>query len=416
MRKLAAFLAIIGLNLTSLGIGAPVKPENTGMINAVVDGQNRFAFELYKHIRQLDGNIFFSPYSISTALAMTSAGAKGETANQMLHVLNFQNNALSALADLNNQLTHAQVLGSPVPQLLIANAIWVQRGFPLLPAFSNSMQRNFMAQVESLDFSNNPTQASDTINHWVENQTRGKIVQLFSPHDISANTRLVLTSAIYMKAQWLHLFQESLTTKKPFYQGQAPISVDMMKTAASFPLYVDRNFAAIELPYLNQTGEGPRLNMIIVLPKDRNGLAQVENEFALGRWNSWLGQMKMRRVDLSLPRFKIEQRMELNQLLEGMGMKLAFTPQANFSGISGHSDLYISKAIHQTFISVDEKGTEAAAATGVVMNLTSFHEDGLPYAFVADHPFWFAIFDTNTRAILFMGRVAQPEASHGDNI
>ena len=409
MRRWTTYLTLFGMAVSALVIGAPPKTANTGRIAAVVDGQNRFAFDLYKHIGQLDGNLFFSPYSISTALSMTSSGAKGETANQMLHVLNSQIGALPLLADLNNQLTHVQAPGNPVPQLLIANAIWVQKGFPLLPAFSNSMRNDFMAGIEYLDFANDASQASNTINKWVENQTRGKIAHLFSPQDLSKNTRLVLTSAIYMKAQWLHLFEETMTTKKPFFQKQASSPVDMMNTTASFPLYVDRNFAAIELPYANQTPEGPRLNMVIILPKDRNGLAQIEKDLALGRWSSWLGQMKMRLVDLSLPKFKIEQRTELTELLEVMGMKLAFTPQANFSGISGHPDLYISKVIHQTFINVDEKGTEAAVATGVVMNLTSFHEEDLPYAFVADHPFWFAIYDSSTKAIIFMGRVTQPE-------
>jgi serpin B len=291
----------------------------------------------------------------------------------------------------------------------LANAAWVQKGMGLLPNYQRTIRQHFGSPIETVDFAKNSSQAIATINQWVFNLTKGKIKDLLSSQDVSDSTRLVLTSAVYLKAQWLSPFDDGLTKSESFHVNKKDSQdVQMMQINKGFPLYVDNNVSVIELPYANASGKGPQLVMVIALPKDATHLDQIEENLSLSQWKNWIEQMRIKQVELSMPKFKIQTRMDLNDTMKALGMKLAFTPNANFSGITGNSDLYINKAVHQTFINVDEKGTEAAAATAISMNLTSAPDPEPPYVFKADHPFIYVIMDRSTGTILFMGRLSKP--------
>ncbi len=380
-------------------------PELTDIIN----GNTQFAFRFYQRLINKKGNLFFSPYSISSAFIMTVAGAKGETAIEMQNVLQYPIGIFPLLGDLNHQLFSPSDDIRSAPQLLLANAIWVQRGLSLLPAFQKAVGQIGKAFLETVNFQQEPVNALRMINQWVSQQTNGKISQLINPQDITPNTRMVLTSAIYMRGRWAQIFDPKQTIKAPFYiQNHHAIQTPMMKITGNYPLFVHQQFAMLEIPYLNKSEKGPQLSMVIILPTQYVGLETLENQLTIDHWNNWLGQMKMTLVHLVFPKFRIQDRLELNPIMQELGMNQPFSPQADFSGMTGRKELYINKAIHKTYIRVDEEGTEAAAATGIGMNVTSVPQLEKPYQFIADHPFLFFIIDTNTKSILFIGRLMQP--------
>lgn len=375
----------------------------------LVESNDRFAFDLYYQLAQKKGNLFFSPYSISAAFAMTAAGAREETAKEMMSVLHLKENAFPGFAALSKKLISKQGNGNNgtlSPTLNVANAIWPHKGLELLPFYRETIEKDFGAPIYTVDYENT-AKAIERINNWVEERTNGKIRNLLSSQDVSLDTRLVLTSAIYMKAQWMNQFSERATKKGAFHMdAKTAVDTDMMTAIERYDLYTDKDVAVLALPYSYES-EGPKLVMMIVLPATIEGLSKLEEELTFKQWLGWMEKMDSRRVRMKIPKFKMESRFELNSPMEALGMKLAFSSKANFSDMTGKPDLFISKAVHQTFINVDEKGTEAAAATGIVMNKTSLEVEE-PYNFNADHPFLFIIYDQATRSILFMGRFAVP--------
>lgn len=382
-----------------------VSPESDLTVG---EQNNQFAFDFFKQIKDQSGNFFFSPYSISTAFSMTAAGAKGSTASEMWSVLHYRPDEFAAMKQLRETLTINRQLERD-PELHVANALWVQKELPILPEFRKIMNKDFAAPLENTDFINNPTNAIQRINDWVRKSTNAKIDEIVTPDDVSPDTRLILTSAIYMKAQWRNLFEESLTTEESFHVSpQRTINVPMMHNTEYFRLFEGKTMTAIEMPYDYNFEDAPSLSMVLVVPTNEASLTDLENSISIEKWNKWKNAGKWRNVELSLPKFKIESEMELNPIMTQLGMREAFIPQANFSGITGKKDLYINKAVHKTFINVDEKGTEAAGATGVMMSLTSLRETEEPYQLVVDRPFLFFIVEQNTQAILFMGRVTEP--------
>jgi serpin B len=405
--RISTYLLLLGSFLTFEN--ATAASSDNKLQQSLIEGSQLFAFDMYRQTSKSEGNLFFSPYSISTGFAMTAAGAQGDTAEQMMQVLHMQTHLYPAFFSLNKQLVtvHHTTLASPTLQL--ANAAWVQKQLEIQPAFQRTLMQDFGSSMQTVNFSGDAAHAIETINQWVDQNTKGKIKNILTTADVSQETRLVLTSAIYMKAQWLHHFKRDLTRTGAFHlSSDKTQDATFMGQTAHFPLFVDDTSAVLELPYVKESAHGPDLAMMIVLPKDKNGLDKLEAGLSASQWHGWLDQMKTQRVHVVMPKFKLETRTVLNELMQTMGMKLAFTPKADFSGITSKPDLYISKAIHQTFIEVDEKGTEAAAATAISMNLTSMLEREDPYEFVADHPFVFIIFDKNTDVILFMGRFARP--------
>lgn len=375
-------------------------------LQPIIESNNQFSFDLYHQLTRKPGNLFFSPYSIAEAFAMLTIGAQGETAQEMEKVLHLTPSSLLLMGQLHQKLsTDAK---NPT-QLHLANALWLQEDLSLLNLFQLALKQNFNSTVKKVNFEKEPAQAVKTINEWVEKQTQGKIRQLFNFNDITKQTRLVLTSAIYMRAQWAHLFDTKLTAKANFkVTERQTLEVDMMKIIETYPLYVSDDFALIELPYLTEASKDLQLALTILLPHENTDFSSLEESLNFDNWQVWNGKMLSRRVQLMLPRFKVEDRLNLNQTLIELGMVQAFNNQADFSGITGNKTLMISEAIHKTFIQVDEKGTEAAAATGISMNLKSVFNSEEPYYFTADHPFIYIIHDKNTRAILFIGKLTTP--------
>jgi serpin B len=373
----------------------------------VVAGNTAFALELYAKLRGQEGNLFVSPQSISTALAMTYAGARGETAREMAHVLHFTlpaerlHPAFAALqAALKPEDPNAGF------RLDMANALWGQKGENFQADFLELTQKHYGAGFRQVDFVGATEQARLAINAWVEEQTQKKITNLLHPGDLDPReTALVLTNAVYLKADWAEPFEPRVTHDGPFHVSRAqdatvPMMMRTGRYAAAFGDAVD----VLEMPY-----KGGRFALVILLPKQVDGLAALEQSLTPASLAQRLERLQPERVALSLPRFKTEARCELVETLKALGMGTAFTGDADFSGMNGKRDLCIAKVIHQTFVAVDEAGTEAAAATAVTMARATGAPTAVPKRFEADHPFIYLIRDRQTGAILFLGRLVNPK-------
>jgi serpin B len=376
----------------------------------LVEGNSAFAFELYQALKGKEGNLFYSPYSISLALAMTYAGANGETAQQMAATLQFlleQERLHPAFnwldAELASRGQGAQGKDGKEFRLNIVNAIWGQKDYEFLPAFLDVLAENYGAGLRILDFVTETEKSRLAINDWVSDQTESRIKDLIPQGAIDAMTRLVLTNAIYFNAAWKYPFNEKLTANSPFYLldgGQ--VTVPMMKQTESFGYTKGKGYQAIELPY-----DGDELSMVILLPASGNFEA-FEEGLQAQKVSDIISGLQPTEVALTMPQFEFDSDFSLKDTLAGMGMPIAFSGAADFSGMTGNRDLCISEVIHKAFVAVDETGTEAAAATAVIMRLTAVPEH--PAEVTIDRPFIFLIRDIETGAILFVGRVLNPAA------
>ncbi len=401
--------------------GQPAKKEPLDKeAQLVAKGNNCFAAQLYQRLRGQEGNLFFSPYSISTALAMTYAGARSRTQEQMADVLCFPTSTdvlhkLSATGEPMTSEQFAQAFGRIIKdlnarsdgnkyELRVANALWGQRDYEFLPAFVKLVEEQYAGKLEQVDFVKAAEQARQTINQWVEKQTNGKIKDLISRGLLDSMTRLVLTNAIYFKGNWASQFKEDRTREGPFtlLDGNK-VQVPMMNQTEQFGYAETDTLQILELPYV-----GEELSMVILLPKETDGIGELEQEFAGESLSKWLGAVRRQEVIVSMPKFKLTSKFSLGQVLRSMGMTAAFSEKADFSGMTGGRDLFISAVVHQAYVDVNEEGTEAAAATGVTMRLTSVGPVRTP-VFRADHPFIFLIRDTTSDSILFLGRVMNPQ-------
>jgi serpin B len=372
----------------------------------VVQGNTEFALSLYAQLHSQEGNLFFSPLSLSTALAMTYAGARGQTAEQMATVLHFpveQQQLPPVFATLSKDLhadgeTHGY-------QLHVANALWGQKGYRFRPDFLSMTKTYYGAGLNEVDFQTAAEEARKTINAWVEQQTKDKIKDLIPPGALDKLTRLVLTNAIYFKGDWLSPFRKPLTKEEDFkVSADRQVTVPMMHQTGFFKYFDEDHFQALELPYV-----GGKLSMVVLLPKKVDGLAEFEQSLTAQNLTKWLPQLQQHEVVVTLPKFKVTAEFTLNKILSSMGMPLAFSPHAaDFSGMSEEKDLYLSAVIHKAYADVNEEGTEAAAATGIVMRALSAGPP--PAIFHADHPFVFLIRDNNSGSILFLGRLIQPQS------
>ena len=382
----------------------PVDPQKDQA--AVVLGNNGFALELYAKLCGREGNLFLSPFSISTALAMTYAGARGETEAQMAKVLHFalgQKRLHPAFEELITGL-YAEKKKQGY-QLVVANALWGQEGYGFLKEFLELTRTYYGAGLHELDFKGATEPARKTINTWVERKTKGKIKDLIKPGVLSALTRLVLTNAIYFKGDWASKFKEGETKESPFtLLSGKKVTVPMMNQTEEFKYMEDEKLQALELPYV-----GDKLSMVVFLPRKIDGLGDLEKSLTVESLSKWLRALRKRKVIVLLPKFKMTSEFGLADVLRSLGMTDAFSlPPADFSGMDGKKDLFISAVIHKAFVEVNEEGTEAAAATAVVMGLTAVMPEQPP-VFRADHPFTFIIRETESNSILFMGRVSKLE-------
>jgi serpin B len=361
---------------------------------APADGLNAFAGDLYRQLAQTRGNLVISPLSVSTALAMTLAGARGQTATEMNTVL--RNPPDAALLE---QLTKAGNNGGD--QLLLAQSLWVDRGFAILPDFIRTSEQQFHATPQAAGFSHHPDDARSLINRWVNEKTKGKIADLFAPGALTRDTRLVLASAVYFNGKWQSKFDPTATKPGDFHTtSTAAVQTQFMHQTSRFPYAETATAQILELPY-----GGGSLAFDVILPKPGTPLTTLEDALRSDGFSAWIGNLQRKQVEVALPKFRAESAFSLKTALSAMGMPSAFTNAADFSGIDGRRDLTISQVAHKAFIDVSEEGTEAAAATGVAVSLTAFAQ---PVAFHADHPFLFFIRDTRNGAILFAGRLEQP--------
>jgi serpin B len=334
---------------------------------------------------------------------MTYAGARGDTEAQMADVLNFtlgQTRLHQAMKSLMDSLrVDPDEAGY---ELSVANALWGQKGYGFLEEFLKTTRRNYGAGLQEVDFAAAPQAARKIINAWVEEQTREKIKDLLLPPDITRETTLVLTNAIYFRGDWASEFDQNDTREASFaVPGGRSVQVPMMHQTAEFGYLEGDGFQALEMPYA-----GEELSMVVLLPREVDGLSQLEEKLTQEDLTTRIGRLRRTKLRVWLPKFSVTTRFELQDVLKEMGMTDAFTlPPADFSGMTGRKDLFISKVIHKAFVDVAEEGTEAAAATAVVI------ERGIAApvpAFRADHPFLFLIRDRRTGSILFMGRIVDP--------
>lgn len=393
------------LFLIAFVVLSPAASDNS----AVVLADQHFALDLYAQLdREQPGkNLFFSPSSVSLALAMTAAGARGETETEMTKVLHFDGGPAKAHAYYRQLLEQWNKSGQQRPyELRVANRLWAQRGYAIRSEFLTLTRRQYDAPMQLLDFAESEA-ARREINEWVEDRTNGKIKELLSPQDIDKWTRLVLTNAIYFKGKWAKQFNKTVTYDRDFtISAEQKVKVPLMQQTAAFGYVEEETFQALEMPY-----EGNELSMVVLLPRKTDGLPELEKSLSLDLVQSILAKLKTQKVITYIPRFKMTAGFELGSTLKAMGMKRAFSPDdADFTGIREEKGLYISRVIHKAFVEVNEEGTEAAAATAVLMKTGSAPGDRGPVLpeFRADHPFVFLIRDMKSGEILFLGRLVNP--------
>lgn len=381
---------------------------DSATVDELVGGNSAFALDMYHALGRRYDNVFFSPYSISQCLAMTYAGARGETAEEMAQALSFSaiedsmvHSAFNAL-DLSLMQAHQPKNGVT---LSIVNTTWGQTGWPFKPLYIETLARHYGAGLNCLDFQRAPDSCRMIINGWVYEETNELIEDLLPKGSIDTDTRFVLTNAIYFFGTWLHRFDKSDTRNAVFHRADGSTTeVAMMHLPeTTFPYYAngygpDAGYQALQLPYA-----GKRLAMLVLLPT-RDSFDSVEQRLTGKILNKIMEGLDSTELVVELPRFSFTtETMNISSILQGMGMQRAFTGQADFSGIDSTATLYISDVFHKAYVKVNEEGTEAAAATATGMRMVS-----MPLTFRADRPFIFCIQDTYTNTILFMGRVKDP--------
>ncbi len=415
MKHRILFTSLIILLMTSLVFAAcGLKSNNNGqppggkllyepsdLNQASVEGYNRFAMKLYQQIIQTEANenLFISPISIATALSMTLNGANAETLEAMIQTLELNGMTVEEINKSNQILINLLQYADPSIELSIANSLWMREGSEILNTFTQVIEKYYSALVQELDFST-PASA-DLINTWVNEQTQEKITQIVE-HPIAEDTLLFLINAIYFKGDWTHPFDEERTYDAPFYSKDGSTSsVSMMNQNDHFDYLSSDQFEAIRLPYGDEAW-----NMIVVLPNELVTLEQLQPEL-LNNMKSWTQGFTIKNGSIHLPRFQMEYELGLNDFLSALGMDIAFDPEgANFQSMgSTPPNIFIKNVKHKSYIDVNEEGTEAAAVTSVEMGVTSIMMPD--FDMIVDRPFFFAIEDRLTGAIVFMGNMVK---------
>jgi serpin B len=402
-------MANIALSNLSRDTEPAIQPSQ---LNDLVAGNTAFAFDFYQAVRQQEGNLFFSPFSLSLALAMTYAGAQGETAEQIADALNF----LLASEQLHPAFNTLDLIlagrgaekdneGESQPfQLNIANSAWAQEGYPFLQEYLDILALNYGSGLYLVDYRQDAEAARQAINDWISERTEGKIEDLIPEGTLDFYTRLVLANAIYFKANWLFPFEENLTTDGVFHllDGKQ-VMVDMMSLSLPESMrYTQGNgYQAVQLPYV-----GGEVAMTILLPSEGN-FSEFEESLDARLLAAILDELEYQNVQLTMPKFEFETEFFLQDVLKEMGMPAAFDPEvADFSGMDGSRELFIDEVIHKAYVGVDEEGTEAAAATAVIIRAVSMPITDVEL--IVDQPFIFIIHDIPTGTVLFTGRVLNP--------
>ncbi|MFO0957367.1 MAG: serpin family protein [Isosphaeraceae bacterium] len=398
----------LGIGVAALMVGCKARAggDKEAGVNDLVAGDTAFGLDLYNQLRTGEGNRAIAPTSIATALAMAYAGARGDTAEQMGRVLRV---GQSAAAYHEGRAALKAALAPPDGssyQLRAADALWGQSGEPFRQDYLELVRKHYGAGLHPADFAGDAGGSADRINAWVAEQTRDKIRNLVGPGSITPLTRLVLTDALYFLGNWLRPFDDKFTHDGPFHlAGGTDATVRMMNQLGRFRLFEADDLQVLELPYKDNV-----LAMWIALPREADGLGKLEASLTPERLASWQAGLKDSRVQVTLPRFRMEVASGLVPALKGLGMTAPFHDrEADFSGIGGRPhEYFLSDVLHKVFVDVNERGTEAAAATAVVVGVRSAAPTDPPKQFRADRPFLFLIRHNPTGAALFLGRVADP--------
>jgi serpin B len=400
MRLIILMLAI---GLIGCGHNPPAAGEDSPDISGLAERNNRFAFDLYQQLSPDHDNILFSPYSLFNALAMTLAGADGNTEKQMEMTLSADMGkrrlfaAFSAMNKATNEMNR-----QPGISVLCANGIWTQAGHPFKKAFLKRAAGDFDAEIRQVDFVTGFEYQRQQINAWVEDKTKHKIEDLLPAGVPDPQTRMILVNAIYFKGDWQVPFEGQMTREMPFWlTPDRSVNVPLMCRQGPIRYARDEYFQMIELPY-----EGKNISMLVLLGHPRADIKAIGKMLTADYVNSLYQIMNEFEVRVFLPGFKVVEDYSLSDTLVNMGMTDAFDDRADFSGMNGSKGLYINDVVHKAVIEVNEKGAEAAAATGVVMRKQSAAFMGV--TFKADHPFVFLIRENATGAILFLGRLSDP--------
>lgn len=396
-------VAMLGVIVVWMGLAQAAMAQTPGEKDG--DPVSNFDMQLYAELARGDGNVFVSPASIRSALAMTMAGARGTTAQEMTQVLGVADAAAAGAQyqSLAKQIAALQSGGAV--QMSIANSLWGQEGIAFEPAFLQQLRQDYGSELLQADFRRATEAARQKVNKWVSDRTQQRITDLIASGAIRTDTQLILVNAIYLKAAWLEQFEPRMTRDGDFKTAASQsVRTKMMGKVFSATYAEDARTQMIELPY-----RGGSLSMFILLPREQADFRKLEESLPTAL-ASLKEKATTRRVSLALPRFTLRYQADLVQPLTKMGMPSAFDAQADFTGMRKEGELRISNVVHQAFVAVDEQGTEAAGATAVVMRPTAMRQQEEPVLFVADHPFVFAIVERTTETVLFLGRVVDPSA------
>jgi serine protease inhibitor len=395
------------ITFPTVKVVAPAKEAAPADLAILVKGNTDFALDLHRKLAARGGNLVFSPYSISTALVMTYAGARGKTADEIARCLRLgleSDRLHPTFATLQ-----AQVRGDGAAkgaELHVANALWVQKGWPLKETFSQLLLNNYGATPGTVDFERSTDTARQSINRWAANQTKGKIPEVLPAKILNDLTRLVLTNAVYFKAQWRETFVSRRTQPADFQvNAKERVSVPMMNMTESMRYAEAERLQVLELPYVGNYA------MVILLPRAVDGLPALEESLSADKLNRHVKQLAPRDVHVRLPKLRLSSQHRLKEQLQALGMTLAFTKEADFGEMTSSTDpmeqLHIKEVVHSAFLQVNEEGTEAAAATAVIGEKKG-EAPTRPVSFWADRPFMYLIRDMRSGTVLFLGRVTEP--------
>lgn len=411
---------LILIVITTLILSPPLFSKESG--GEVVEANNLFTVELYQQVKNEGENILISPFSVFNAFAMLYPGSDGQTQAIISQTMHFEKNIQRFL----DEMVQVQDSFEPIrdfekPALNIANSVWVQQGYPILESYLDILQAYFQSEIRSVDFTDSVKTANE-INQWVSDKTQDKIKEIINPDIIGQLTTLILCNAIHFKGEWMNPFSEKETKPETFFASPTDeIKVEMMTNQKEYRYQEYDGFKMLEMPYRKEYNEKREpvskadYSMIIFLPDKKSSLEQLENQlnyYLMKSYISTLMRSKAVQVAVKFPKFRVENTFNLNEPLMAMGMKNPFTSLADFSKITGKKDLFISDVIHKTYIDVDEKGTEAAAVTAIIMP-----RGAMPgpveevKQFLVDRPFMYLIRENSTESIIFIGKVTNPEPS-----
>lgn len=398
------FVLSSSLNTNKAVAGSISNPDSV-----TVKNNNVFALELFSKLAYGKENVFFSPLSISTAMAMTYAGANGNTKREIGKVLHFDTNQNTVNKNFSVLLKYLNSINTENSvSIYSANSIWSQSGYFFKKEYISNLQKYFFAAIQTLDFKKGPENSRLTINKWVESKTFNKITELLKPNILNDLTRLVLINAIYFYGSWDKKFDETQTKPMEFYiEKDKVVKASFMFANDKFNYLENEKLQILEIPYA-----GKKVSMLIVLPKNSDNFNSLINLVKGDNYYKIFNKLSLQKVRILIPKFSVTAEYDLNETLKKMGILEAFSFSADFSGMTGKKDLMIDKVIHKAFIEVNEKGTEAAAATAVVIREKSAPAKEL--IFKADHPFFFFIKEHQTGQILFAGKVYKPEIKGED--